>query len=95
MVLAAVVGAVACLTLPVTAAAVPADPCPPFDGLMSFPEIHSSEDPEEYCWEVKLGEEEELRQIDDTHAGVFYEDGHMAMLITAQMAHDAEGASVP
>ena len=62
---------------------------------MSFPDIHSPEDPEDYCWEVKLGEEEELRQIDDTHAGVFWEDGTRAMLITAQLAHDADGAEVP
>jgi hypothetical protein len=62
---------------------------------MSFPDIHGTEDPEDYCWEVKLGEEEELRQIDDTHAGVFWEDGTRAMLITAALAHDADGAEVP
>jgi len=44
---------------------------------------------------VKLGEGEELRQIDETHAGVFWEDGTQAMTITAQLAHDAEGVSVP
>jgi hypothetical protein len=95
LVLAALVCALACLALPVAATAIPAEPCPPFDGLMAFPDIHSLEDPENYCWEVKLGEEEELRQIDETHAGVFYEDGHRAMLIEAPLAHDADGASVP
>jgi hypothetical protein len=62
---------------------------------MSFPAIGGPDGLEDYCWEVKLGEEEELRQIDETHAGVFWEDGTQAMTITAQLAHDAEGVSVP
>jgi hypothetical protein len=78
------------------AAAAAEEPCTArFDGLMTFPAIQGAEDPEDYCWEVKLGEEEELRQIDETHAGVFWEDGTQAMLITATLAHDAEGSNVP
>lgn len=76
-------------------AAASAQSCPPFDGLMSFQDIQGPEDPEDYCWEVNLSEGEELRQIDETRAGVFWEDGTRAMLITAQLAHDAEGVSVP
>jgi hypothetical protein len=92
--LLALVSVLACLALP--AAAVAAEPCSPaFGGLMSFHDIRGTDDPEDYCWEVKLGEGEELRQVDDTHAGVFWEDGTQAMTITAEMAHDAEGVSVP
>jgi hypothetical protein len=89
-----VVAALLCLALPVAASA--AEPCTtPYDGVMAFPEIHSPEDAEDYCWEVKLGEGDELRAIDDTHAGVFWEDGTKAMSITAQLAHDADGTTVP
>lgn len=94
-VLLALVGALACWVLPGTAAAIPAEPCPPFDGAMSFPEIHSPEDPEDYCWEVQLSEEQELRQISETEAGVFYEDGHRAYVIELTSAHDAIGTTVP
>lgn len=70
--------------------------CPTFDGVMSFPAIQGPGDPEEYCWEVEFNEEEEeLRQIDNTHVGAFYGDGTQSMWITAQVAHDAEGATVP
>jgi hypothetical protein len=90
----ALAAALVCLAMP--AAAVAEEPCTaPFDGLMIFPAIQGAEGPEDYCWEVKLGEEEELRQIDETHAGVFWEDGTQAMLITATLAHDAEGSIVP
>lgn len=92
--LSVLVAALACLALP--AAAVAAEPCSfPNGFLMSFPAIHGPEDPEDFCWEVKLGEGEELRQIDETHAGVFWEDGTQAMTITAQLAHDVEGVAVP
>jgi hypothetical protein len=68
---------------------------PPYDGIMEFPAIHSPFDPEEFSWEVHLGAEQELRQLDDQHAAVFYEDGVEAMQITPELAHDATGASVP
>jgi hypothetical protein len=92
--LLALVAALACLVVPAMAVGTVAEPCPAYEGG-TFPAIRGSEDPEDYCREVKLGEGEELRQIDDTHAGVFWEDGTQAMLITAQLAHDAEGVSVP
>jgi hypothetical protein len=63
---------------------------------MNFATIHSPADPEDYCWEVELGEEQELRWVDDQHAEVIYTDGeHVAVTITATEAHDAEGSAVP
>jgi hypothetical protein len=75
---------------PATAVALPV-----FDGGQGFSAIEGPEGPEEYAWEVKLGPEEELRQVDDSHVGVFWGDGTQAMMITASAAHDAEGATVP
>jgi hypothetical protein len=88
-----IVAAVVFASLP--GAAVAAEPCPSFDGAMSFSDIHGPDGPEDYCWEVKLSEGEELRQIDETRAGVFWEDGTEAMSIIAGLAHDAEGTDVP
>lgn len=85
--------ALICLALP--GAAIAAEPCPPFDGAMSFPDIHGAEDPEEYCWEVQLWEGQELRQINSKEAEVFYESGHPAFGIKAMEAHDAIGTTVP
>lgn len=86
--------AVISLGLAVTAVA---EPPPPYSGLMSFPAIQGSEDPEEFSWAVELGEEQELKAIDGTHAGVYYTDPEetIAFTITAQPAHAADGADVP
>jgi hypothetical protein len=93
-VLLGIVALLACLALP--AAAVAAEPCPPFDGSMTFHPIQSSNDPEEFCWEVNLAEEQELRQINDREAEVFYaEPEHHAFSIVAGLAHDAVGSDVP
>jgi hypothetical protein len=62
---------------------------------MSFDDLHGPEDPEEFSWEVNLGEEEELQQVDERTAAVFYEDGTQAFTIKAVAAHDAEGTPVP
>lgn len=86
--------ALVCFAAP--AAALAAEPCTsPFDGTMSFPDIQSPEDPEDYCWEVQLYEGQELRQISETEAAVFYESGHEAFRIEAEQAHDAIGTDVP
>jgi hypothetical protein len=79
------------------AATAVADSIPPYDGLMSFPDIQGPDGPEEFSWEVELGKEQELRAIDDTHAGVYYTDPEetLAFTITAQLAHAADGANVP
>lgn len=80
----------------VPGAAAAAEPCPVFDGAMTFPDIQGPEDPEDYCWEVELFEGQELRQLDETHAEVFYtESGHSAFEITTELAHDAVGTEVP
>jgi hypothetical protein len=86
------VAALVFFALPSVAAA---QPCPPFDGGMSFPEIHGPEDPEDYCWEVRLEEGQYLQQVSETEAEVFYEEGHPAFVIKAASAHDAVGTTVP
>jgi hypothetical protein len=69
---------------------------PPYDGDMSFPMINGPTDPEEFSWEVVLGEDQELESIDDQHAQVFYTEGHHpAFDIFATASHDADGSSVP
>jgi hypothetical protein len=67
-----------------------------YNGLMSFGVLHGPEDPEEFSWEVNLGETEALRAIDDQTAEVYYTDPeHHAFSIVAELAHDAEGKAVP
>lgn len=68
---------------------------PAYDGIMDFPAIQGISDPEEYSWEVELGENQELELIDEQTAGVFYKDHTLAFLIFAAEAHDAAGATVP
>lgn len=92
MVMAAAV--VLLVALAPTAGAV-VEPCHEYNGVMSFPTIHGPEDPEDYCWEVQLFEGQELVEIDNRHAAVYYESGHIAFEIVAAPASDAEGATVP
>jgi len=69
---------------------------PLYDGGMTFQSIQGPESPEDYTWEVNLGEEQELRAVDDRHAAVYYTDTeHVAFQIEATPAHDAEGVAVP
>jgi hypothetical protein len=68
---------------------------PTYDGLLSFRTIMGPADPEGSSWRVELQPGQELRAIDDQHAEVYYEDGHMAMSLQAEPAHDAHGAAVP
>ena len=90
--LAGLVAALAgCLTLPAAAVAYPL-----YDGAMTFKAITGPDDPEEFFWEVQLEANQELKQIDEQHAAVYYDDGiHVAFQISATKAHDAVGASVP
>lgn len=87
--------AAALISLALPAAASAAEPCPPFDGGMSFPDIQGPEDPEDYCFEVNLSEEQELVQVDDRTVQVVLSGGYPSFTITAQGASDAEGATVP
>jgi hypothetical protein len=74
----------------------PADTCRSLnDGGEVFGQINGPEDPEDYCFEVQLGEEQELRQIDDRHVGAFYNTGQQGFVISAEEASDAVGANVP
>ena len=68
---------------------------PKFDGVMSFQSIRDASAPEDYSWEVTLGEGQTLNEIDNQHAGIYYEDGTEAVLISAEPAHDANGSAVP
>jgi hypothetical protein len=68
---------------------------PPYEGDMSFPAIHGPSDPEEFSWEVSLAPGASLKLIDEQHAQVYYADEHPAFGITAEPAHDADGAAVP
>jgi hypothetical protein len=74
-----------------------AEPLPTFTGDMRFQAIQGRDGPEEFSWEVKLGEEQALRAIDDQTAEVYYTDPeeHHALSITAEPAHDADGTTVP
>lgn len=83
------------LSVALTPTASAAEPCPEYNGVMNFPEIHGPEDPEDYCWEAHLYEGQELVEIDDRHAAVYYESGKRAYGIEAIAAHDAEGVTVP
>lgn len=79
-------------------ASASADPpgLPVFDGAMTFAEIQGPSNPEEYSWEVILGEGQALELVDEQHAEVYYtEDHHPAYEITAESAHAADGSSVP
>jgi hypothetical protein len=40
-------------------------------------------------------ENQELRQVDSRRVQIYYEDGHSALTISAEAAHDAVGTSVP
>lgn len=68
---------------------------PPLGSAGEFPRINGPTDPEEYSWEVEMSHDQELRWIDDRHAGVFYNDNTPGVEITAGYAHDAVGANVP
>jgi PASTA domain len=69
---------------------------PTYAGAMTFGEIDGPSDPEEYSWEVSLGEGQELELVDDQHAQVYYTEGHHPVFgITATAAHDAVGSDVP
>jgi tripartite motif-containing protein 71 len=65
------------------------------DGGMIFEAIRDDTAPETYSYEVALGEDQELRQIDETDVQVFYSFGFPAFLISAVPAHDAIGTEVP
>lgn len=86
----ALLALVIAMAFPAAAAALPS-----YEGGQMFPIIHGAVDPEEYSWEVELGDEQELEQVDDQLAVVKSKTGAVAWSINATPAHDAEGAAVP
>jgi streptogramin lyase len=64
------------------------------NGGMIFEAIRDQLAPEEYSYQVELGEEQGLRQIDPQHVGV-YTAGELAVTISATPASDAVGTAVP
>jgi PASTA domain len=77
-------------------ASAAADDPPPFTGLLDFSAIGGSADPEQFSWRVSLGPDQELGQVDDQEAVVFYSDDmHPAFSIKAEQARDADGDEVP
>jgi hypothetical protein len=86
-----------CLTSALAGAglAFAADPIPDYEGDQSFPPIQDSAGPEEFSWHVVLGSRQSMRLLDDQHVVVENAEGHLAMEIFAEDAHDAVGASVP
>ncbi|HVY77515.1 MAG TPA: hypothetical protein VG898_03315 [Solirubrobacterales bacterium] len=82
------------LDVGVTQADGPAVPI--YNGDMAFPTIHEAADPEEFSWQVVLGEGQELEAVDDRHLEIYYTEGHHPALgIAAESAHDADGSEVP
>lgn len=93
--LLATLAAAACVCGGLMAMAAPAvGALPTYDG-MSFPDIKDASGPEEFSWQVILGKDQELRQIDDQLAEVVYPDETVSWTISAEPAHDATGANVP
>lgn len=91
---------VASLAIAVTPAAAEGGDAAPVrnldEGGMSFPAITGPQAPEEYPFHVNLGEELVLRQVSATEVGVYYYSyGVLAFTLSAEPAHDAEGATVP
>ena len=68
---------------------------PLYNGAQTFMAIRDSSAPESYAWQVKLEEDQSLKQLDSRTAGVFYETGQRAVLIEATPAHDAIGTELP
>ena len=80
------------------AAAEPLGPAPIRnldEGGMLFPAITGPEAPEEYPLRVHLSEELFLEQVSATEVDAYYPGHLLAFAITANEAHDADGAAVP
>jgi len=68
---------------------------PIYTGAMSFQTIRDSSAPTQYSWEVRLAEDQTLKQIDSQFAQVYTEETHPTFGIRVTAAHDAIGTSVP
>lgn len=65
------------------------------DGGMIFQAIRDTTASESYAYEVSLGEEQYLEQVDAHHVEVYYSGHEPAFTISAEPAHDAVGTTVP
>jgi PASTA domain-containing protein len=94
---------VVALSLGLVAAPAGAEPVegpqyPEFNGLANFPTIKGPTEPDEFTWQVRLGEDQELLLASETEAWVMYDDGansFKSFAITAEGARDLSGAYVP
>lgn len=68
---------------------------PVYNGAMTFESIRDATAPEAFSWRVELDADQHLTQVDDQTAEVYWSDDTPAMMISAQPAHDATGATVP
>jgi hypothetical protein len=67
---------------------------PVYDGTLSFQSIRDAVAPEDYSWQVSLDDGQTLKAIDGSSAGIYFEDGTLAMLINSHPAHAADGKAI-
>jgi hypothetical protein len=90
------IGLVALLLVAAVPGAATADVPPPYTGDMTFPQITDPSGPEEFTWQVQLNDNRVLEAINEEFAAVYFKESHVVnVLIAAEHAHDASGASVP
>lgn len=68
---------------------------PEYNGIQTFQQIRSEAADDAFTWKVTMSPDQLLILADDQHAEVVYEDGTTAFLISAEVAYDATGKSVP
>jgi hypothetical protein len=68
---------------------------PIYDGAQTFGIIRNASAPENYSWEVQLEPGASLKLENSKYAEVYYASGHPAFGISAELAHDAIGTTVP
>jgi sugar lactone lactonase YvrE len=68
---------------------------PKYNGLTTFQSIRSPLAQETFAWEVQLGEDQSLHQLDAQHVQVMFDEQYVSFIIAAEPAHDALGKSVP
>lgn len=68
---------------------------PVYAGAMTFQAIRDANAPTQYAWEVRLDEDQSLKQIDSQFAQVYTDGTYPSFGIRVTAAHDAVGTSVP
>jgi hypothetical protein len=85
----------AAAVLPSTGIAADVVVRPEYNGLQMFTTIREYASPEEYQWHVNLPPSQYLVLANDQQIEVHSKTGAVAWLISAELAHDATGKSVP